>query len=47
MSRLESIIAGLAAGCFILLAVHNICMALLTADPVRHEAARAILEVLL
>lgn len=46
MSRLESIIAGLAAGCFILLAVHNIVTALINADPVRHEAARVILEAL-
>jgi len=47
MTRLESLIAGLAAGCFILLAVHNICTMLINADPVRHEAARAVLEVLL
>lgn len=46
MSRLESIIAGLAAGCLFLLAVHNICTALINSDPVRHEAARAVLEAL-
>ncbi len=46
MNRLESLIAGIAAGCLILIAVHNICMALLTADPVRCEAARVILEAL-
>lgn len=46
MSRIESFIAGLAAGCLFLLAVHNIVTALLTADPVRHEAARAVLEAL-
>lgn len=46
MSRVESLLTGLAAGCLFLLAVHNICTALINSDPVRHEAARVILEVL-
>lgn len=46
MTRLEATLAGLAAGCLILLAVHNICTALITADPVRCEAARAVLEAM-
>lgn len=47
MTRVESIIAGIAAGCLVLLAVHNFVTALITADPVRHEAAQIVLEVLL
>lgn len=46
MTRLESALVGIAAGCVFLLAVHNICTALITADPVRHEAARVILEAI-
>ena len=46
MTRLESLIAGLAAGCLFLLAVHNIVTALINADPVRHEAARVVLEAM-
>lgn len=46
MSRVESVLAGIAAGCLVLLAVHNICTALITADPVRHEAARIVLEAM-
>lgn len=46
MSRIESALAGLAAGCLFLLAVHNIVTALINADPVRHEAARAVLEAM-
>ena len=46
MSRVESLLAGIAAGCLFLLAVHNIVTALINADPVRCEAARVILEAL-
>lgn len=46
MSRIESLLTGLAAGCLFLLAVHNFVTALITADPVRCEAARAVLEAI-
>ncbi|WP_303841042.1 hypothetical protein [Selenomonas ruminantium] len=46
MTRLESLLTGIAAGCLVLLAVHNIVTALITADPVRHEAARVVLEAI-
>lgn len=49
MTRVESILAGIAAGCLIILAVHNIVMAynFNRLDPAAREGVRAVMEEVL